>query len=68
MKQSARSSLNGDVSSVEEGVTFRYLNDTKDYDSFTSYVNETLKITLGTYTLDMNPLIGFIANVNVSMG
>ena len=53
---------------MEEGVTFRYLNDTKDYDSFTSYVNETLKITLGTYTLDMNPLIGFIANVNVSMG
>ena len=64
-KEVAKVSLNGDVSEVQQNVTFRYFNGTMDHQTFTNWSNETWNVTLGTYSFDKNPFIGFFANVNV---
>ena len=58
MKQEAIVSLNGDVSELQKGVTFRYFNGKKDHQNFTKNSNETWKIVLGTYTFDKIHLLG----------
>ena len=50
---------------MQQGIIFQYYNGTKDNESITRNLNDTWKITLGTYSFDKNPFIGFIANVNV---
>ena len=50
---------------MQHDISFRFHNGSQDHQSFTGNLNDTWEISLGTYSFDKNPFIGFIANVNV---